>query len=180
MKNCFKWSLLLLVSSALFAGCSVPVTKVDVQKKEAMSVLTNIFFDRGFDIKFADKDAGVMTTEFKKFASMGESPPFDYFMQIKSSVRTAGDRTRVKLSPIVKEQNRMNAAAYTERSLSYFTGKSEDLKFIDSMRENVGWRSLGQILFMNVVSDTAEAFSMSEEDVIQNVTKTPKNALTVD
>jgi hypothetical protein len=45
------------------------------------------------------------------------------------------------------------------------------------MKANVGWKTLGQVLFMNVVTDTTEAFGLSVDNVIQNVTKTPANAM---
>lgn len=170
----------------LLTACSMPVTKVDVQSfeikktgiksKQALSTLTGIFLDRGYDIKFTNLDAGVMTTEYKKFASSGSAPPFYYYMQIRARVKIKRGESIINLSPMVKEQNRSNAAAYTEHELSYYTGDPQNIRLISSMRETVGWRILAQIQFMNIVSDTADQFGIAEEDVIQNVTKTPANA----
>jgi hypothetical protein len=181
--------ILIAVIPFIMVGCSLPVTKVDVQSFEikkpgiqedqALSKLTGIFIDRGFDIKFTNKDAGVITTEYKKFASNGEHPPFDYYMQIKGRVKIIRGETEVTLSPIVKEQNRLNAAAFSEHELSYYTGDPQSIKLIASMKEGTGWRALGQVLFMNVVTDTAETFGLSVDDVIQNVTTTPASAFMV-
>ncbi len=167
-------------------ACSLPVTRVDVQsfeikktgiqEEQILSKLTGILIDRGFDVKFTNKDAGVLTTEYKKFASFGGNPPFDYYMQIKGRVKFVRGEVSVTLSPIIKEQNRLNVAAFSEHELSYYIGKPADINLIDSMKEGIGWRTLGQILFMNVVTDTAETFGLGVNDVVQNVTKSPANA----
>lgn len=178
--------LLLFTIVTSFLGCALPVTKVDVQsyelqkngvsKDRALTRLTTVFVDRGFDIKLVNKEAGIITTEYKKFASTGENPPFDYYMQIRGRIGDAKGKTRISLSPTVKEQNRMNAAAYTEHELSYYIGEPANIRLIRSMREGTGWKSIGQTVFMNVVNDTCESFGLKVDDVVQNVTKTPANA----
>jgi hypothetical protein len=172
----------LFLLPLLFA-CSLPVTKVDIQsfslekqdvtKDQALAALTNIFVNRGFDIKFASKEAGLVTTEYKKFASMGDRPPFDYYMQIKGRVSEENDTARITLTPIIKGQNRNNAADFTERDLSYFIGDAPAVQKIGSMRENVGWRAIGQIVFMNVASDVAQTYGFAVDELTQSVTKTP-------
>ncbi len=186
MKTITKVSL-FLAFLLIAVSCSMPVTKVDVQSMEivsaeqeqskAISMLTNILVDRGYDIKMSNERAGLVTTEYKKFASVGDNPPFDMYMQIRGTVRNKLGKTSIKLSPLVKQQNRMNSAAFTEEELNYYTGNPKNVKQIKSMKENTGWRSLAQTNFMNVVSDVAEAFGISLEDVKQNVTKTEVNAL---
>lgn len=181
---------LMTVIALTLVSCSIPVTKVEVQSFEikkqgidtdqAVAKMSGIFVDRGFDIKMSNKDAGIVTTEYKKFTSVGGDPPFDYYMQIKAKIKIAGGNTSIALSPIVKEQNRMNAAAFTEHELSYYTGNPSNVRLIKSMRPETGWRVLGQTLFMNVVTDTAETFGLSTDQVIQNVTNTPANALGAD
>jgi hypothetical protein len=190
MKYTLRRSIGSLFFLLLLFACSLPVTKVDIQsfglekqdvtKDQALAALTNIFVNRGFDIKFASKEAGLVTTEYKKFASMGDKPPFDYYMQIKGRITEDNDKTRITLTPIVKSQNRMNAADFTERELSYFTGDAPAIQKIGSMRENVGWRMIGQIVFMNVVHDTAETYGFTVEELTQNVTKTPSTTSEAD
>lgn len=188
MKGFARLNLGLMIGFLLFlSGCAgVPVTKVDIQsfdvaKKgikhdKAMNTVTGIFSDRGFDVKMVNKDVGLVTTEYKKFASVGGSPPFDYFMQIKARVKDENGTTKVQLIPLIKEQNRTNVAAFTEHELSFYTGDANNIRLIRSMREGTGWRNEAQTLFMNVVTETAQAFGMDVDQVIQNVTKTEMSA----
>lgn len=76
--------------------------------------------------------------------------------------------TAIILTPMVRAQNRANTAAFSEHELSYFPGDAENLRDIAAMRPSVGSRALGQVFFMNVVRGAA--------GVIQNVTRTPRNA----
>ncbi len=190
MKHVLKKSIGSLFLLLLLSSCSLPVTKVDIQsfglekadvtKDQALASLTNIFVNRGFDIKFANKEAGLVTTEYKKFASMGDKPPCDYYMQIKGRIVEANDKIKITLTPIVKSQNRMNSADFTERELSYFIGDAQAINKIGSMTDNVGWRAIGQILFMNIVHDTAETYGLTVEELTQNVTKTPSTTSEAD
>jgi len=185
MKDTMRLAVLVgSLSLLLFASaCSLPVTKVDIQsfsmekqdvtKDQALAALTNIFVNRGFDIKFASKDAGLVTTEYKKFASMGDRPPFDYYMQIKGRIVEENDVARITLTPAVKSQNRNNAAEFTEHELSYYIGDPPAVQKIGSMREHVGWRAVGQIVFMNVAHDVAQTYGLTVDELTQNVTKTP-------
>lgn len=178
---CMSLVVLLFVTA-----CSLPVTRVDVQSfelnkkgiqmEQALTRLTGVLVNRGFDIKLTNKDAGLITTEYKQFASSGTNPPFDYYLQIRGRVKINGSDTNVALVPMVKEQNRLNAAAYSEHALSYYTGDPSNVRLIGSMREGVGWRVLGQVSFMNVVQDTAEQLGLKVEDIVQKVTNTPDNA----
>jgi uncharacterized lipoprotein len=180
--------LVIFVAFVLFISCSAPVTFVEVQSFEARSTkltpdkafdaVTMILVNRGFDIKMSNKDVGLITTEYKKFASTGGNPPFDLYIQIKAVIQDIDGKVNVKLSPIVKEQNRINAAAFTEHELSYYTGDPKNVALIKSMKKE-GWRSEAQIIFMNVVNDVAQSLGISVEEVKQNVTKTQKNAVTI-
>lgn len=181
-------NIVAVVLVIVLAGCGMTgnVTRNDVQSFEyqkqgletgkAVDKVMGIFVDRGFDVKFSSKESGLVTTEYKKFASSGTNPPFDYYMQIKGRVKgDATGKTIVQLSPIVKEQNRLNVAAYTEHELSYYTGSPNDLNLIGSMKQG-GWRVTGQILFNNIANDVAAAFGMTMDQVKQNITTTPENS----
>jgi hypothetical protein len=174
--------------AALLSACiAQSVTRLDVQSFEAhpqkisrdqiLNQLTGVLVARGFDIKQTNKDAGLVTTEYKKFASEGSEPPFDYYLQIRSTVSGTDAAPIMMLTPIVKEQNRRNAAAFTEHELSYYVGDPGAVRLIGSMREN-GWRAQGQTSFMNVVQDMAQRLGMTPDQFVQNVTKTPANTLT--
>lgn len=84
----------------------------------------------------------------------------------------------VRLVPIVKEQNRINAAAYTERPLSFYAGDPEKVRSIE-IRFSEEWRSLGQTMFMNVVASIADLSGVSIEEVKQNVASSPVNAFDI-
>lgn len=158
----------------------VPASK-QMEPGAAFDALSGALINRGFDLKATNRDGGILTTEYKKFASHGTNPPFDYYMQIRALVRDdSNGRTVIQLKPTVKEQNRLNAAAYTEYELSYYTGErpnGSDIRLIESMRPG-GWRVESQTYFMNVVTDVATISGVSVEQVQKNETTTPANAFT--
>lgn len=177
-----RLTYLLLITTA---GCSLPIQRVDVQSFEirgnklaparAHAELTSLLINRGFDIKSTDRDAGLITTEYKKYASSGQNPPFDFYLQLRINVRELSDGTvNVRIAPFVKSQNRLNAAAFTEEELSFCEGKQSTLNTLSSMSRD-GWQTLGQVSFMNVVTDVAERVGVAVDDVVKNVTRTPKN-----
>jgi len=165
----------------LTACSSLPVTQVSVQSYElqapgatpatALSQLVGVFVERGFDVKMSNADSGVVTTEYKKFASIDTNPPFDYYMQVRAKLRTTADGASIRLTPIVKEQNRLNLAAFSEHELIYFIGDPEGVQTIGSMSPNTGWRMLGQVLFMNVVTETATALKVDDGAILRNESK---------
>lgn len=178
----------LIVAFPLFLGAcsSMPVTRVSVQSFElrkqgvtpnvAITKLIAVLVDRGFDVKMSNVDSGIVTTEYKKFASIATEPPFDYYLQIRAKVKVTNGIAALQLTPLVKEQNRLNVAAFNEQELGYYTGEPENIEEIASMRPDSGWRTLGQLLFMNVVTESAEALGVSADEIIQNVSKTPADA----
>lgn len=178
----------LLVAVTITAGCAgLAVTRLDVQSYEGVSPkarqdalfrqITSILVDQNFDIKVSNRDAGLVTTEFKKFASEGSDPPFDYYLQIRSVVRDTPKGTSVKLTPLVREQNRMNSGAFTEHELSYYVGSPTAIRMIGSMKPD-GWRAKGQALFNNVATEVAGRLGMTIDQLQQNVTRTQTNAIT--
>lgn len=172
-------------------GCgSTPVTVVTVDNYEIRSgklsvdatfnVVTNILVEKGFDIKVSSKDAGLLTTEYKKFASWGEKPAFDFYLQIKATIRPDPKdpkKVLVRLTPIAKEVNRSNAAAFTERNLFYITvddsSKKSAAEVDMRMRPESGWLALGQTLFVNVAAEVSSQLGIPIEEMVQNTTKTP-------
>ena len=159
-----------------------PVTRIAIQSFDVRGHgqsaddmyrgVTRTLIDRGYDIKGSDQDAGFITTEYQKYASFGTSPPFDYFLQIRTVIRENSDGSlSIQLRPTVKQQNRLNAAAFTEEELEYFTGPSEDVALVGGM--NDGWMDRGLVAFMNIVSDIGDLMGVSMEDVRRDVTETP-------
>ncbi len=171
-------------------GCGgTPITVVTVDNFEwrtpkvttdkAFTVVTNVLLERGFDIKMSTKDSGILTTEYKKFASSCQNQCFDFYLQIKATIRQDPKdpkRVLVRLTPIAKESNRMNAAAFSENNLYYITVDSTKKSAADvdfRMRPGSGWLALGQTLFMNVTSDISGQLGIPIEEITQNTTKTP-------
>ncbi len=185
-------SVALLLGWLACSGChTIPYTTVSVDNFEirspkltqdkAFGVITSVLVDRGFDIKISAKDSGILNTEYKKYASAGKKPPFDYFLQVKTTIRQDPrdqKKVLVRLTPIVKEVNRLNAGAFTEENLWYITvdpnnanATPENLSL--AMRPGVGYLALGQMLFMNVVTDISSQIGIPIEEIVQNTTKTP-------
>lgn len=181
MRNVQNLSLTAL-AFLLVACASTPVTRVSVQSFEvkkqgittnvAVTQLLGVLVERGFDVKMSNAESGIVTTEYKKFATVGNEPPFDFYLQIRSRVRTANDTVIVSVSPSIREQNRGNAGAFTEHELEYFEGDPENVSEIASMRAATGWRVRAKSLFMTVVHDTAAALGVSAEAVVENAERT--------
>jgi hypothetical protein len=154
---------------------SFEITTQKLRSDTAFAALTSTFIERGFDVKTSNKDGGVVTTEYKKFASFGQSPPFDFYLQIRATVREVpGGKTVIRLSPLVKEQNRTNAAAFTERELYYYEGQPEAMR---SAERKQSWVGDGQTAFMNIVADLSTKSGVPLEAAQRNVTTTRFNTL---
>jgi len=175
-----------VMAVAMTACSSIPVTQVRVQSYElqakgvapnaGLAQLIGVFVDNGFDVKISSPDSGVVTTEYKKFASMGDEPPFDFYMQIRTKLKASDGGTSIQLTPVIKEQNRMNVAAFTERELVYFVGEPGNVSEIESMSAQYGWRVLGNQLFMKVVNDAAAILGVGEDAIVANADRGPANA----
>lgn len=180
--------LVFIILVSLIACSTATVTRVtvhsfDIQKKNGrvgnvVDKIVEVLISRGFDIKIVNKDIGLITTEYKKFASSGDNPPFDYYMQLKIKVNELNNGfIAISTSPIVKAQNRLNAAAFTENELTYYVG--DKVEQIASMTPQVGWQHLGMTLFMNIMSDICQVFGVSTDQIIENTTKTPEKVLLI-
>lgn len=137
------------------------------ESADAYQKVTGVLIDKNFDIKQGDKDLGLVTTEYKQFASVNGDPPFDFYLQIRTTIKDRDDgKLVIKMTPAVKEQNRLNAAAFTERHLVFFDPEAQDKAKWDKTAEA---RVKGQLMFMNVVQSVAEACGLGIEELEQNV-----------
>lgn len=85
-----------------------------------------------------------------------------------TTVKTRPDgKLVIKLVPAVKQQNRMNAAAFTEETLRYFDEKTVAKPIWLDSTDQV--RLKGQLLFMNVVQAVSEACGIGVEELEQNI-----------
>ncbi len=166
--------LMLLIALLYLSGCIATqrMALLDIKgasdritKDDAYNKTTMILVDKGFDIKLGNKDLGLLTTEYKQFASVDSSPPFDFYLQIKTMIKDRPDgKIQVTLVPQVKESNRLNAAAFTEKKL-VFLSDDEQKRYL-TLNERATLK--GQLLFMNVVHGVAEALGLGIEQFEQN------------
>lgn len=167
----------LLLAIVIIVGCAtVPQPYwVDLKahteklnKDNAYNAVTMILVDKGFDVKMGNKDVGLITTEFKKYGSVGDNPPFDLFLQIKTSIKERPDgKVSIILTPLAKDVNRLNSAAYTEHELQSFTEEQiQKPKRLTAYGQAV---LQGHLLFLNVARGVAEACGLDMEQIEQNV-----------
>ena len=174
-----KAKLLVVASlfSIFFIGCSTTATAMlDVKAtadstklsaEKAYGVVSSILVDKGFDIKIANKDIGLITTEYKKFGAVEQygQPAFDYYLQIKNQIKTRPDgKVQITLTPVVKASNRLNASAFTEEEL-YILSDEEQKKMLNAQQKT---ELSGQLLFMNVVQGVADATGLSVDQLEYN------------
>jgi hypothetical protein len=155
---------------ALLMGCATTTTSLlnvkatsdKATAEKTYNAVTALIVDQGFDVKTANKDIGLVTTEYKKFAALAGSPPFDFYLQIKTQIKTtANGKLQVVMTPIVKESNRLNAAAFTEYSLVFLSDKDKE-GYMDARKKAM---LAGQVLFLNVVQGVAETLGLSMEEL---------------
>ena len=137
-----------------------------VKKDEAYNKITLVLIDKGFDIKLGNKDLGLITTEYKQYASVASNPPFDFYLQIKTTLRDRPDgKLQVVMTPVAKDQNRLNAAAFTEHALIVYSAHDE--------QHPVGLKDSayvkGHLLFKNVIMSVAELFGLGTEQLEWNL-----------
>ena len=164
-------TFLSILSVIFLVGCAGPQIKLlsikatsdKLTVEKAFNSISAILVDKGFDVKVANKDIGLVTTEYKKFGAVEEfGPPFDYYLQIKAQVKSTPDgKVQIMMTPIVKEANRLNAAAFTEHEL-IFIPDDKQKGYLNAQEKT---ELTGQLLFLNVVSATAEALGIGMEQI---------------
>jgi hypothetical protein len=82
---------------------SAEISTSGASQDEAYQALSRAFLDRGYDIKSSDRDAGFITTEYKRYASYGSEPPFDFSLQIRAVVEETSRGVVVQLRPTMKQ-----------------------------------------------------------------------------
>ena len=167
-------ALMLISVVALLVGCGGPkmaildvkATTDKLTQEVAYNQVTMVLIDKGFDIKLGNKDLGLITTEYKKYGAVDGNPPFDFYLQIKAQAKELPDgRVRITLTPAIKEANRLNAAAYTERQLIFFDDKKQKGYLNNTDKVNLQ----GQLLFLNVAQGVAEICGLGMEQLEQTV-----------
>ena len=169
--------------SGLLTGCATtyktvldsqviaPASKMN--KEKAFNTITAILIDEGLDVKMANKDIGAVTTEWKKYGALEKDPPFDMYLQLKVRVKElsgSSNRIEVTVTPLSKQANRLNSAAFTEEALIF---PDEEL-----MQRSAAGRYVkdtdqiavkGYSMYNNIVTKIAELCGLSISDVKQNL-----------
>ena len=174
MKHLLSFFLTVIMTFVL-VGCSGPRTilldvkatsdKLTVEK--AYNSVTSVLVDKGLDVKIANKDIGLITTEYKQFGSVETygSPAFDFYLQIKTQIKTRSDgKLQITMTPLVKESNRLNSAALLEHEMVFLT-EEEQKGYLNAEKETI---LKGQVLFLNVVRAVAEACGLGMEQLEYN------------
>lgn len=155
---CVGVALLLLNGCVSTRNSLVDVRAVIDQSgsDKAYKAIVMTLLDKGFDVKMNDKDLRIVTTEYKKFYSVSGWPPFDFYLQVKGVVRDTPDgQYEIVLSSKVKEQNRLNPSAFTERPLIVYS--PDDLARMTSGAQAM---QEGQFLFLSIVQAVADSLGL--------------------
>jgi len=159
--------------AALVSGCmTVTLKRLNAMTAEtdkaklddAFGRITAILVDRGFDIKVGNKDIGLVSTEYKQVGSVAGSPPFDFYLQVKATLKqTPANKLSVKLTPLVKEVNRLNPAAFTEHGLPLMAENQTPVTDLEKVN------FAAQTSYMAVAQGVAEALGLSLQEMQQDV-----------
>ena len=171
---------LLFLSACTTARTSLIDVRASIDpssSERAYKAIVMTLLDKGFDLKMNDRELRVVTTEYKKYTSAGVWPPFDFYFQLKAVVRgdTPDGKYQIALTPKIKEQNRINASAFTEHTLILYSEKEQKEDY--TVRSGGGKAMLdGQLLFLSIVQSIADALGLPADQFKQNVQKTEVHA----
>jgi hypothetical protein len=169
------WIVFLLLNGCTATRTSLIDVKATIEpssSEKAYNAIVMTLLDKGFDLKMHDKELRVVTTEYKKYTSVGGWPPFDFFLQLKAVVRdTPNGKYQIALTPKIKEQNRINASAFTEQALIIYSDKEQKEDY--ATQGGAGEAMLkGQLLFLSIVQAIADALGLSADQFKQNLQQT--------
>ena len=168
----FAFFLLSACTATRTSLIDVKATIEPSKSEKAYDTIVMALLDRGFDLKMNDRSLRVATTEYKKFASAGVWPPFDFYLQMKAVVRDTQDgKYQIALIPKIKEQNRINASAFTEQALIIYSDREQKQDY--TTQSGAGKAMLeGQLLFLSVVQAIADALGVPADQFKQNLQQT--------
>jgi hypothetical protein len=172
-----KQALSIGIAFLLLSACTatrnslidVKATIEPSSSEKAYKAIVLALLDKGFDLKMNDRDLRVTTTEYKKFSSVSGWPPFDFYLQVKAVVRDTPDgKYQIALTPKIKEQNRINASAFTEHSLIIYSDKEQKEDYATHSGRGKAMLE-GQLLFLSIVQAIADVLALPAEQFKQNL-----------
>jgi hypothetical protein len=165
-------SIVAAVAVLLLSGCvsSIRTSTIDVRatidqsgSDRAYHALALALIDHGFDLKIKDSAMRLVTTEPKKYDSVSGWPPFDFYLSITALVRDmpGSDRAELTLRPKIREQNRMNASAFTEHPLFVYSPEEAATPMGRTSRAEAMQK--GYVMFRSVLQSIAAALGVSAD-----------------
>lgn len=167
----------LLLLTALLSGCTATrTTLIDAraplassQIETAHNAVVVALLDAGFDLKMNDREVRLVTTEYKKFSSVSGWPPFDFYLRVKVHIRQdAGGSYELAVTPTIKEQNRLNANAFTEHAVVIYSEAEQQNDYV--VKSGRGHAMLtGQQQFIDLLHAIAQRLGLSDDQFKRQV-----------
>lgn len=175
-RHCAKF-LPVLLCCLLLSGCTatrstlidvrapLPSTQVDTAYNAVVTALLNA----GFDLKMNDHTVHAVATEYRKVAGVSGWPPFDFYLRVKAHIRQeASGSYELAITPTVKEQNRLNANAFTEHTLVLYSEKEQREDY--SLKSGRGQAMLlSQQQFIDLLSAIAFSIGLTDDQLHRQV-----------
>jgi hypothetical protein len=162
------FTILVSLSAFFFAGCAVNYkTIVDARvvptqdQETRFDKVTAALIGQGFNLRLADKDIGIVITEYKKYGQARSKRPLDYYLQIIVRFARHDGQSVIILEPKEKEVDRLNSAASTDLHTVFFDDREDK----NSRRLNFVERKPGFLLFTNVLKAVAANFGTPMDQV---------------
>lgn len=162
---------------SLLSGCTATrSTLIDVraplppdQIDTAYNAVVTDLLNAGFDLKLSDHTVHAVATEYKKYTEVSGWPPFDFYLRVKAHIRKdPGGGYELAITPTIKEQNRLNANAFTEHTLVLYseTEQREDA-VVQSGRGQA--MLLGQQHFLALLQTIAQSLRLADAQLQRQV-----------
>lgn len=170
-------SFLYLTLLLILSGCTATrSTLIDVRATLPTSNLDSTYnavveelLNAGFDLKMNDRTVHATATEYRKYTSVSGWPPFDFYLRVKAHIRRDASGTHeLAITPTIKEQNRLNANAFTEHTIVlYSEAEQRDDHIVKSGR---GLAMLqGQQQFLSLLQAIAQRLGLTDEQIRRHV-----------
>lgn len=169
-------TLIILLLTSLSGCTATRSTLIDVraplqstQIDTAYNAVVTDLLNAGFDLKMNDHSVHAVATEYRKITSVSGWPPFDFYLRVKAHIRQeSGGGYELAITPTIKEQNRLNANAFTEHTLVlYSEAEQHDDHVVQSGRGQA--MLLGQQQFMALLKTITQSIGLTDEQLRRQV-----------
>lgn len=170
-------SFAVIFCCMLLAGCTATrATLVDVraplppaQIDTAYNTVVTVLLNAGFDLKMNDHTVHAVATEYRKYTDVSGWPPFDFYLRVKAHIRQDhGGTYELAITPTIKEQNRLNANAFTEHALVLYSETEQRDEYIVTSGRGKAML-LGQQQFLALLQTIAQRLSLTDEQLQRQI-----------